>query len=142
MTHSESQKRFKERNKDRWNEIRRKSYARHKDSRKAREKIYRDNNSERLSIRRRNYYLKNQTIITANQRIRNHTLIYKIHLWKRKKVWKLDLLIFILFYKQYADEMSFARLAYNLKGGQIKQLSPSVQRGRFTVGIKNIYGIE
>ncbi len=142
MTRSEIQKRFKERDKDRWNAIRKKSYARHKDSCREREKIYRDNNHERLLARKKIYYAENREILTAQQRQRNKTIKYKIHLWGKRKIWKLDVLIFILFYKWYATEMQYARLSYHLKGRIIKQLPSHVGRGRITARVKNIYGVQ
>ncbi len=142
MTRSEIQKRFKERNPDRWNEIRRNSYAKHRTSRRAKEKTYRDNNHEKLLARKKQYYAKNKEVLTAQQRQRNKTVKYKIHLWKKRKVWKLDVLIFILFYKWYATEMQYARLSYHLRGRMIKQLPSHVARGRITAQVKNIYGVQ
>lgn len=129
MTNTERQKAYKFRNKDRWNEIRRKSYARHKDSRKKSDKAYRDKNYERLSVRRKQYYIDHREILTFQQRQRNKTIRYKIHLWRKRKVWKLDFLIFILFYQHYVTEMQYAKFVYLLSGGITKQL-PTIERKR------------
>lgn len=129
MTHSESQKKYKLRNRDRWNEVRRNSYAKHNSSCRESDKVYRDNNHKKLSIRRKQYYIDHREILTFQQRQRNKTIRYKIHLWRKRDCWKYEIMGFLLFHTFYLPEMQYAKLVYFLKGRLIKQL-PTIERRR------------
>jgi len=129
MTHAERQKAYKLRNRDRWNEIRRNSYARHKGSRRESDKTYRANNSEKLLAYRKQYYIDHREVLTFQQRQRNKTIRYKIHIWKKRDCWKYEIIVFLLFHTFYLPEITYAKFAYNLKGGKIKQL-PTIERKR------------